>query len=190
VTADLAIAVAVGAALLLIAAGVGHLRHRPELRAALTAQALLPRRLRIAVEALIPAAELAIGLAVVASLMLPAAGSVPLIGPAAATARAASLAGPALIAQTVLYGGFAGYLWVVYRRRPTAPCGCFASGGRVTPLVIARALLFAAGSGAAAAVVTVEATGPAGATVALVWLTGGFVTAMLGWLVPALADGP
>ncbi|MEU5696214.1 MauE/DoxX family redox-associated membrane protein [Actinosynnema sp. NPDC020468] len=74
----------------------------------------------------------------------------------------------------VLYAGFAGYLVVLRRRSPGAPCGCFAGEGPVTRWLVGRALFFAVGA----------ALEPA--TPWLIALTGGFVLAMAGWLLPEL----
>ncbi|WP_290058385.1 MauE/DoxX family redox-associated membrane protein [Amycolatopsis solani] len=133
-------------AILLVAAGVGHaVRHR-EHRAVLRAHGLLPP----AFARPATGAELLIGAGTLAVLL-------------AAPANAA----PAVVAQAVLYGVFAGYAGVLRVRRPGVPCGCFGTEV-VSWAVVARAAVLAAGSAACAAL---GAAGPlcvaAGAVVAM-----------------------
>jgi hypothetical protein len=161
-------AVAAGGALLLTAAGLGHLRRRHLLRAALGAQRLLPRRLWRPVAAALGGAELLVGASVLAVLL-----------------TAPSAAVPPLAAQACGYGGLAAYLAVLRRRRPGAPCGCFGTDGPVTWLVVARAGLLAGGAAGAALLGAQVAAMPAVAR--LPCLAGGVVVAMAGWLLPVLA---
>lgn len=164
-------AMAVGGALLLSAAGLGHLRHQHILRAVLRAQRLLPRRLcSCLLVAATGSAELLVGASVLAVL---------LAAPPAAVAP--------LVMQAAGYGVFTGYLWVLRRRRPGVPCGCFGAGGVVTWLVVVRAGVLAAGAAGAALLSADIAAMPVVGR--LLCLAGGLVVAMVGWLLPVLADG-
>lgn len=163
-----AYAAATGGALLLTAAGLGHLRRRHLLRAVLGAQRLLPRRLWGPVTAVLGGAELLVGGSVLAVLL-----------------TAPSVADAPLAAQACGYGGFTAYLAVLRRRRPSAPCGCFGTDGPVTWVVVARAGLLAGGAAGAALLGAQVAAMPAAAR--LPCLAGGVVVAMAGWLLPVLA---
>jgi hypothetical protein len=108
--------------LLLLASAVGHLR-RPVLPD-LVAHGVLGRRTRHVVAAVLPAAELVLGL----------------VG---LTARA-----PALVAQAVLFAAFAGYLALVVRAvrsagRTGVPCGCGLPEVPVGPAAVGRAAALA-----------------------------------------------
>jgi hypothetical protein len=170
VAATLTGAVALGGAFMLIVAGVGHLWHPHTMPAALRAQRLLPARLSGPVAAVTVAAELLIG------------GSVAALALAAPSAAVAPLA-----AQSALYAAFAAFLWVVRRRRPGAPCGCFRPAEPVTWLVVARAAVLAGAT--AGALVPGAGLAALPASLRLPCLAGGFVVAMAGWLLPALV-GP
>jgi len=164
-----ALALAVAGALLLVAAGIGHLRHARALRTALRAQRLLPARLQGSIAVATIAAELVIGPAVpITSLTAPA------------------VAGWPLAAQAALFAAFAAYLSVVRLRRPAAPCGCFGGGEPVTWLAVARAGLLAAGAAAALAGPGLGALPPPDR---LVCLAAGSMLAATLWLLPALATG-
>ncbi|GAA3030141.1 hypothetical protein Aglo01_36760 [Actinokineospora globicatena] len=77
-------------------------------------------------------------------------------------------------AVVVLYAAFTFYLVDRKRRRPGAPCGCFRAEGPITWLTVARAVFFAVGA-------AVEPELPVA-----VALAGGFVLAMVWWLLPQL----
>jgi hypothetical protein len=163
-------AVAVGGALLLTAAGLGHLRHRYALPAALHAQRVLPVRLRHPVATAVIGAELVVGASMLVAV---------LVAPSVIVAP--------LVAQALVYAAFTGYLGVVLRLRPAAPCGCFGTDEPVTWLVVVRAGLFGGGALGAALLGADVAAMPA--AVRLLCLAGGFVVAMAGWLLPVLGPG-
>ncbi|GAA3015128.1 hypothetical protein GCM10010483_70060 [Actinokineospora diospyrosa] len=71
-----------------------------------------------------------------------------------------------------LYAAFTFYLVDSKRRRPGAPCGCFRGEGPVTWLVVGRSAFFAVGAAVEPEVSTIVA------------LAGGFVLAMVWWLLP------
>jgi hypothetical protein len=157
---------ALGGALLLTAAAVGHLRYPRRLPAALRAQRLLRRRLSGPVAGAVVGSELLAGVAVLGgTLAVPSGAAVP------------------LAAQALLYMAFTGYLWVVRRLRPAAPCGCFGAEP-VTWLVVARSGLLAGVTVAAIAARAEIAALPA--AFRPVCLAGGVVVAMAGWLLPAM----
>jgi hypothetical protein len=157
--------VATGGGFLLVMAGAGRLRRPATMRAALIAQRLFPVRWhRYLVTATI-AAELTVGIWVVATMVL-----------------APEAARPALVAETAVFCAFAGYLAVVRRSRRGAPCGCF--GDEVTTwLTVGRPAVFAVGAGCAGWLAPVHA---APVPWRLVSLAGGFVSAMVAWLVPLM----
>ncbi|MFD7659912.1 MauE/DoxX family redox-associated membrane protein [Actinosynnema sp. NPDC059797] len=78
-------------------------------------------------------------------------------------------------AVAVLYAAFAVHLVRLRKRRPGAPCGCFRGEGPVTGWTIGRAVVFAVGA-------AVEPAVPP-----LIALSGGFVLAMAGYLLPEVA---
>lgn len=78
-------------------------------------------------------------------------------------------------AVAVLYAAFAVHLVRLRKRRPGAPCGCFRGEGPVTGWTIGRAVVFAVGAAA-------EPAAPP-----LIALSGGFVLAMAGYLLPEVA---
>ncbi|MEU6024989.1 MauE/DoxX family redox-associated membrane protein [Micromonospora sp. NPDC047134] len=160
--------VALGGALLLLVAGVGHAVHPQRVRALLARQALLPSVMQTWAGRLLGATEVGLALMVLGVVLL---------------APHLSAAGYALLAGTYLV--LAGYAEVLRRRRPGTPCGCLA-GARSTGLpVVIRALIFAAAAGS----VAVAAAAPQAESVLRpgleVWLAAG-VTATAGWLVPEL----
>ncbi len=178
---------ALGGALLLLVAGVGHAVHPHRVRALLARQALLPPAVRAWVGRLLGVAEAGVAVGVLGVVLL-----VPAWAPAG---------------YTVLAGGYAllaGYAELLRRRRPGAPCGCLPGGASTGLPVVARALIFAAAAAAAAAAATVAAAtaaavpdgaaaAAAGAGAAIrpgldLWLAAG-VTAAAGWLVPELVAG-
>lgn len=167
--------VAVAGAVLLIAAGVGHLRHLAGLRAVLGAQKLLPPRWRRPVAALTAVTELTVGGSVL-SVQLATNLAVAQMAPLAAAHTAP------LVAQSAMYAAFSGYLVALRQLHPSAPCGCFGGGGPVTGPVIGRAGLLSIGTAAAALAPAVIGGGAASP----VALAGGAVLAMVAWLLPAL----
>jgi hypothetical protein len=160
------IACALGGALLLLVAAIDHIRHFDRLRAALVAQRLVPYRWHRRVGVALVVAELAVGGAV---------GAVVLVVP--------SWSGPVFIAEAVTYGGFLGYLLVLRIRRPATPCGCFGDDGPVGVPALLRAGTLALGAGAAA-LPGGGRDGDAGA--ALLILAAACVIAVLARVVPAL----
>lgn len=167
-TTELAHATALAGALLLAAAGTGHVRHPAALRAALHAQRALPDRLTGPVVAFTGPVQLAVAAAVLTTVLLaPPSAPVP------------------LLAQATVYLGFAAHLWRVNRLRPGAPCGCFGTGEPVGWPVVVRAVLLCAGS-----LVAALSPGPATGQARLLALFGGVLLAMLAWLVSALRGAP
>ena len=96
------------------------------LRATLAAQGLLPARSRALVSVTLGPVELGLAVALLLGWLLP----LPVV------ARVAALA------IALLMVVFAGYLALLLRRRPGAPCGCFGSG-TVSATAVARAALVA-----------------------------------------------
>ncbi|RUL91442.1 MauE/DoxX family redox-associated membrane protein [Verrucosispora sp. FIM060022] len=171
--------VALGGAVLLFVAGVGHAARPHRVRALLARQALLPSVVRIWTGRLLGATEVGVAVVVLGVVLL-----VPHL----------STVGYALLAVT--YAVLAGYAEVLRRRRPGTPCGCLA-GGRSTGLpVVIRALIFAAAAttaaATAAAVAGLVGTAAEGGAVIRpgleLWLAAA-VTAAAGWLVPELVSG-
>lgn len=119
---------ALAVALVLLAAGVGHLRDRRSLRAALAAHRALPAGLQRPLASLLGPVELALGAAL---LVLLASGD-----PVGAPFRAVALG------AVLLTGAFTGYLLLVLRRTGGAeeiPCGCGLGTTPVGPWAVARA---------------------------------------------------
>jgi hypothetical protein len=167
---DLFTMVAVAGAILLVIAGMGHVRHLAALRAVLGAQRLLPPRWRSPVATCVAVTELAVGASVLAvqfTTLLPASWSAP--------ALAARMS---ILAQCVIFAAFTGYLAILRRVRPAAPCGCFAGNDPVGGPAIGRAALISAGT-AGALFTPVQSPSP-------VIFAGAAVVAMLAWLLPAL----
>jgi hypothetical protein len=165
--AFVACTVALGGALMLTGAGLGHARHPRPLRVALRAQAVLPSRLQGGVVVVMPGVELLVGASVVAAVLF---APLRALGP--------------LTAESVLYAAFAANLSVARHRRPAAPCGCFATDAPLSWAAVLRAGLLAGGTVVTAALGGHVAALPA--TVRLLCLAGGLVVAMLGWLLPEL----
>ncbi|MGC9671160.1 MauE/DoxX family redox-associated membrane protein [Planosporangium sp. 12N6] len=159
--------VALGGALLVTVAGVGHGRDPRVLRVALHAHAVLPVRVRGGVARVLPGIEVLVGASVLVAVL-----AVPVAAP-----------GP-LVAESALYAGFTAYLAVARRRRPGTPCGCFTGDAPAGRAVVVRAGGLAAGAVAAAVLSDHVAALPG--TVRPLCLAGGFVTAMLAWLAPEL----
>jgi hypothetical protein len=165
----LGVSAAMAGALLLAAAGAGHLRGRDAFRHVLQAHRLLPAGSQRLVARLLPVSEVVIGSAVLVSIPF-------------GVERAA----PALAAQSVLYAGFAGYTTMLWRRGSTAPCGCFSGGEAAGPVIIGRAALFSV-SALASALVSV-ARGPfaaSGEWLPVLWITAVAVAAAA-WFLPAV----
>ncbi|MFD6753472.1 MauE/DoxX family redox-associated membrane protein [Micromonospora gifhornensis] len=169
--------VALGGALLLLVAGVGHVARPQRVRSLLARQALLPSVVRVWTGRLLGATEVGVAVVVLGVVLL-----VPQL----------STVGYALLA--VAYAVLAGYAEALRRRRPGTPCGCLA-GGRSTGLpVVIRALIFAAAAAAAAATAVAGSVGTAAVAGAVIrpglelWLAAA-VTAAAGWLVPELVSG-
>lgn len=114
---------ALGAALLLLAGGLGHLREPRLLKATLRAQRLLPSGLLAPVSLLTPLTELLTGALAIATLLVPGAP------------------GFLLIPQAILYLAFTGYLAVLVRTRPGVPCGCFDARTPASWTTVLRAAL-------------------------------------------------
>ncbi len=163
--AQVVVAAALGAALLLIAGGVGHVRGAGAFAEVLARQQLVPQRLRRAVAAILGPAEVLLGGAAVAAWL-----GVP------------HRAAPALAMVAGCYVVFGGYLAVMMVRVPSAPCGCFGADGPATPLVAARAWLLAGVAGSAAIVVSAISHTPLPARVWL--LAPAVLVALAGYLVP------
>ncbi|MGH3757533.1 MauE/DoxX family redox-associated membrane protein [Actinophytocola sp.] len=160
-----ALAIATGGGLVLVAAGVGHARRFDPLRAILASQALLPHRWQRPVAHLLVAAELVVGLAVVV------AGLAPNGGP-----------GIVFAVEGGLYVAMLAYAVVLYRRRPAVPCGCFGDDGPASLPSVMRTGILAAGAGVAAAVTSSPG---AHAAVPLPLLASGAVAiAALAYVVP------
>ncbi|WP_267593219.1 MauE/DoxX family redox-associated membrane protein [Carbonactinospora thermoautotrophica] len=109
-------------ALLLVTAGINHLRNRRTLRAALAAHRLLPAAALGAVARLLGGVELVVGGVTV----------VAMLGYATPVRLAAA-------GQALLYAGLAGYLVALVRRRPGAGCGPLAAN----ELTVTRAVVLA-----------------------------------------------
>lgn len=159
------VASALGAALLLLAGGVGHVRRAQVFAEVLARQQLVPRGLRRAVATLIGPAEVVLGGTAVAAW---SAGSPRAVW--------------ALVMVAGCYAVFGVYTTVVMVRAPSAPCGCFGDDGPVTPLVAARAWALAVVAGVAA--VAVPAVAPAPPAARLWLLVPAVLVATAGWLVP------
>lgn len=156
-------AVAMGGALLLLAAGVGHLRRRGHLAAVLATQRLVPRWSRRPLAAVVAVTEIG-------------AGAIAVAGWLAAYRLL-------LIPMAVVYAAFGVYTIVLRLRRPGAPCGCFGDGGAVSWSVVARAWVFCG-----AAIVATSALDADAATAdRLVTGCAAVLVALITWVVPQLA---
>jgi hypothetical protein len=157
-----AAAIAVGGALLLLAAGVGHLRRPAHFAAVLAAQRLVPRWSRRPLAVLVAVTEIGTGAVAVAGWL---SGHWPLMIPVAA-----------------VYVAFGVYTTVLRVRRPGAPCGCFGGGGAASWGVVARAWLFCAAAVAASALDADGATADR-----IVVGCAATLVAMVTWLAPQFA---
>ncbi|MCK2243819.1 MULTISPECIES: MauE/DoxX family redox-associated membrane protein [unclassified Crossiella] len=158
-------AAALGAALLLLVAGLGHLRERRLFLATLRAQRLLPARLHVPVSLLTPASELLAGALTVSTVLLPA------------------LPRPLVLPQAALYLVFTGYLAILVRTRPGTPCGCFNARSPATWATVLRAVL------AALATLVTTFVPPAPGPWLLPVLAAGVLLALTAWLAPVFSAG-
>ncbi|GGK04843.1 hypothetical protein GCM10010123_38540 [Pilimelia anulata] len=161
-------AVACGAAGLLVAGGIIHLRDRDGLRALLDSHAVLPGRWRGAAGRVVGPAEAVTGAATLAGWFL-----APLGFRVAATATAAWYLAFSLYTASILRGG----------RAPA--CGCLGSTEPVSRTVVLRAAVLAAGSAAGA---WCGSPYPLGSPPAVPLTLGAVavVTAGVAWLLPVL----
>jgi hypothetical protein len=121
-------------AILLAMAGVAHAARPREHRAVLRVHRLLPPAWTAFAAPSTAAAEVLVGVAVLAFLLTdPAAAALP------------------VTTQTAVYCAFAAYAAVLRTRRAGVPCGCF-GGEKVSWVVVSRAVVLAAGSAGCAAV--------------------------------------
>lgn len=148
--------------LLLAGAALGHLRDSAMLRATLAAQGLLPARQHALVSVTLGPVELGLAVALLLGWLLP-------LPP---------LAQLAALAIALLMAAFAGYLALLLRRRPGAPCGCFGSG-TVSVTAVARAALIAPFALLAAVL------GPAGPD--LVTAASAVLVAAMLWVLPQIS---
>lgn len=158
-------ACSLGAALLLLVAGLSHLRERLLFLGTLRAQRLLPPALHRPVALLTPITELLVAALTTVTVLLP---SVP---------RAL------LLPQTALYLAFATYLGILVRTRPGTPCGCFNSRSPATWATVARAVL------AAAATLVTTFAPPLPEGWLLPTLAASLLLAAIGWLAPVFSAG-
>lgn len=127
---------ALAVALVLLAAGVGHVRDRRSLRAALAVHGVLPTGMQRPLATLLGPVELALGVGLLATL---ATGDT--LGPAAWLFLVLALG------ATLLTGAFIAYLLLVLRRTGGAeeiPCGCGLGATPVGPWAVVRAGLLTA----------------------------------------------
>ncbi|WHT17631.1 hypothetical protein N8J89_31565 [Crossiella sp. CA-258035] len=158
-------ACSLGAALLLLVAGLGHLRERTLFLATLRAQRLLPPTVHRPVSLLTPATELLAAALTTATVLLP------------------SLPRALLLPQTALYLAFAAYLGILVRTRPGTPCGCFNSRSPATWATVLRATL------AAAATLVTTFAPPLPKSWLLPALAASLVLAAIAWLAPVFSAG-
>ncbi|MGH4025615.1 MAG: MauE/DoxX family redox-associated membrane protein [Pseudonocardiaceae bacterium] len=158
----LAVPVLAGA-LLLVVAGLEHIRDPAELARAAGTGTVLARMIAVV--------ELAIGVPSVAAVFV---GVPPLRW--------------ALVAQAVIYVAFAAHLLLRRRRGDESDCGCNRMGTRVGPGGIARAWSLAALTLAASVLYPAMAS-PSGAGSLLLVIIGALVTAVLLYAMPAAVDG-
>jgi hypothetical protein len=160
---QIAAAIAMGGALLLLAAGVGHLRRRGHLAAVLAAQRMVPRWSHRPLAAVVAVVEVAAGAAAVAGWL---AGSWRW-----------------MIPMSAVYAAFGVYTAILRIRRPGTPCGCFGGDSAVSWSVVARAWVFCC-----AAIVAVSALSADTATAdRLVVGCAAILVALITWLAPQLA---
>lgn len=179
-------AAALAVALVLLAAGVGHLRDLPGLRRALAAHGVLGPGACRAVATVLAPVELVLAVALVVTVLLPV-GALALV--------------LAAVGAILLLGGFTGYLLVVLRRtrgRGEIPCGCGLGAAPVGPWAVLRAGLL---TGLALVVLGSVLTGggpgitsaSAGAPVAAQWfvvLAAGLSLAIASAALPAARAVP
>ncbi|MEV6879655.1 MauE/DoxX family redox-associated membrane protein [Amycolatopsis sp. NPDC051128] len=157
---------AAAGAILLTAAGAAHAARPREHRAVLRTHRLLPPASTAFVAAATAGAELAVGVAVLAALVTaPSAVVLP------------------VAAQAVVYCAFAGYAALLRTRRAGVPCGCFGAG-KVSWVVVSRAVTLSAGSAGCAAAGAVEPVPDRWSCVA-----AGVVLAMANHLIPFWREG-
>ena len=159
----LAVPVLAGA-LLLVVAGLEHLRDPAELARAAGTGTVVAR--------LIAVVELLIGVPSMAAVLV----SVPPLR-------------WVLLAQAVIYVAFAAHLLLRRRRGDESDCGCNRMGTRVGPGGIARAWGLAALT-LAASVLYPGVASPSGAGGLLLVILGAVVMATLLYALPAAVDGP
>ncbi|MDI6103388.1 hypothetical protein QLQ12_32745 [Actinoplanes sp. NEAU-A12] len=156
-------AIAMGGALLLLAAGAGHLRRLGHLTAVLAAQRLVPLWSRRPLAAIVAVTEIGAGAMAVAGWLVPY--------------------WPLMILMAAVYAAFGVYTTVLRVRRPGAPCGCFDGGSVVSWGVVARAWVFCA------AAIVVAPGLDAGVAAADRFVVGcaAILVALITWLAPQLA---
>lgn len=166
---------AAAAALLLVRTGIDHLRDPATLARVLAGP---HARARWAARG-VAVVELLVGTVTLAALLL---GSLP---PGSPLLGSTGSRWP-LVAQGLLYLGFAASLWVRYRRGDRTDCGCTALPAVVGPAALARAAGLALASLLAALVTPVFA---AGAAALVLVAAGAAVLAGLLHALPAAVDG-
>jgi hypothetical protein len=124
-----ALATAMGGGLLLVAAGLGHIRHFGLLRATLVTQAVLPYHWHRLVAHALVVTEVVVGVAAFGAGFTPHSAS-----------------GVVFAAEGVLYTALLGYTAVVRIHRPTAPCGCFADQGHAFLSSVVRTAVLTIGA--------------------------------------------
>ena len=167
---DVVAAVALAGSLLLVTAGATHLRAPRDLAAVLAAQRLLAPRPRRLLAAVLGPGQLIIGMAALLTWVLDMATRAP------------------FAAQAGLYAAFTGYLTVLLRRRPGAPCGCFGDDSPTGVPAIVRATIAALASGLAAGLSVGGGAGssPAEPLGRLAALAAAAIIAAIAWLLPQL----
>ncbi|WFF02991.1 MauE/DoxX family redox-associated membrane protein [Micromonospora sp. WMMD964] len=156
---------AVAGALLLLTAGILHVRAPREFRAALAGHRILPFRWQRTTARLLPAVEIIVGAVALTTIVTGLPGATP-----------------ALAALCFVYATFTAYSYLLLRRGNAAACGCF--GGR-EPVTLATVLRNALLAVTAAGSLIPAVTTPTGPALALT-LAVGLVVAVLGWMWPAL----
>jgi Methylamine utilisation protein MauE len=156
-------AVSLAGAMLLLGAGAGHLRSPRWVRASLEAQRVLPAGWHGALARLLGPIELALAAVVLLGWFV-----------------APVLLRVGLAAAAVLWVAFAGYLAVVLRRTPGAPCGCFGQD-RVSWWAVGRVAVLACATVATMPAATPDEGRP-------VILVASVMVALMLWLLPQLAE--
>ncbi|WUH99512.1 hypothetical protein OHR68_39495 [Spirillospora sp. NBC_00431] len=118
---------ALSGALLFVWSGLVHLAHFNRLRAALSAQAILPFSWQRAAGRMLIGVELSVGVAALASVTLGAR--------------------PGFVALALAYGGLGAYVAVLMALGKRVPCGCFDSEEAISVHVLLRCLVFAFAAG-------------------------------------------